>query len=121
MAEAETVSPKLLSTDKSLILRIGLVDARPFSLKMSSSERKKKVATGGRGGEARVRTEGGGDKKKMPPARVWGEGVKGKVRGRAKAGLARLTITGCSGGGKSVAEKRGRKRDEWRAGGESTW
>ena len=63
---------------------------------MSSSERKKKVATGGRRGEVRVRTEGGGDKKKMPPARIWGEGVKRKVRGRAKAGLARLTITGCS-------------------------
>ena len=43
--------------------------------------------------------------KKKPPARVWGEGDKGKVRGRAKAGLAQLTITACSGGGESVAEK----------------
>ena len=43
--------------------------------------------------------------KKKPPACVWGEGGKGKVRGRVEAGLARPTITGCSGGGESVAEK----------------
>ena len=59
-------------------------------------------------------------KKKASGSRL-GRGCQGQGEGEGqghKAGLARPTITGCSGGGESVAEKEAGREMEW---GESTW